>query len=570
MARKHLYLTTVIAAAVLAGRAQAQNVQTQGSLEDRCAALAQGGVDGVEKAEFHPLADAPPPPPFLPPNPPGLKIPAHCEISGAIDKRTGIDGQSYAIRYHLRLPAQWNGRFLFEGGGGTNGTVGSALGMIGFDRPPAIALGYAVVSQDSGHDNTLNNDPARGGQAVFGGDPEARANYGGLSLKRTTDTAKAVIARFYGRNPEHSYFSGCSKGGQEGMFLAQRYPDAFDGIIAAAPGFALPRAALAQTWDVQTFAPLARGADGKADFTRLSGAFTDAQFALVRDAVLAACDADDGLKDGIVGRFDRCTTAKVRPALERTLCKAGTTGACLSPAQLTALERSLGGPRDGKGKAVYAEWPWDGGIGAPGWRGWKLGSSSMPALNVVTGGPALAMIFSVPPTPLRDDPQSLVDYEMRFDFARDVARIYATDAQFPRSAWDDNSARSTDLSGFRAHGGKLIVPHGASDPVFSINDTLNWYRDVFARNGVKTAEFLRVFAVPGMNHCAGGPATDNFDAFTALVNWVEHGQAPDQIMATAGPASPWPGRTRPLCPYPKVATYAGKGSIEDAGNFVCK
>ena len=131
-------------------------------------------------------------------------------------------------------------------------------------------------------------------------------------------------------------------------------------------------------------------------------------------------------------------------------------------------------------------------------------------------------------------------------------------------------ASSTDLSAFKNRGGKLLIVHGVSDPVFSINDTISWWNDVNRANNGTASDFTRLFAVPGMNHCGGGPATDQFDAFTALQNWVEKGTAPDRIVATAGPNSPWPGRTRPLCAYPKQARYNGSGNIEQAGNFVCQ
>jgi feruloyl esterase len=552
------------------GPAPAPTALPTGDLAGRCAALIGG--DGIDQATYHGPAPAPAAAPGAPPAPPGQVLPAHCEVHGTLTPHDGADGQHYAIRYHLRLPAEWNGRFFFQGGAGTNGVVGDALGAVASGRPPALAQGYAVVSQDSGHDNRRNADPAHGGDAVFGTDPRARADYGGASLRPVVAAARGAIRRLYGRGPERSYFVGCSKGGQEGMAAAQRYPELFDGIVAAAPGFALPRAALAQTWDVQTFGALARSTDGRRiEVGRIPATYSAAQLGFVRQAVLDACDADDGLADGIVGRFEGCTAARVLPRLRAHVCTPGQGGdACLSAAQVDALARSLGGPRDGKGRALYASFPWDGGVGAFGWRLWKLGSPAMPALNVLTGGPALATIFTVPPSPIRADPQNMVDWEAAFDMTRDAGRIYATSATFPRSAWTDIAARSPDLAAFRAHGGKLIVPHGGSDPVFSINDTLAWYHEVQAREHGRADAFVRVFPVPGMNHCSGGPATDQFDAFAALVAWVERGQAPDRIVARAGGATPWPGRTRPLCPYPRVATYAGHGSIEDAASFTCK
>ena len=160
-------------------------------------------------------------------------------------------------------------------------------------------------------------------------------------------------------------------------------------------------------------------------------------------------------------------------------------------------------------------------------------------------------------------------YVMGIDGARDGAKLTAASGEFSQSVESFMRADSTDLSAFRNRGGKLVIVHGVSDPAFSINDTINWWNQVNAANNSTADSFTRVFAVPGMNHCAGGPATDQFDAFTALVDWVEKSVAPDRIVATAGAASPWPGRTRPLCPYPRQARYSGSGSIEDAANFVC-
>jgi feruloyl esterase len=155
------------------------------------------------------------------------------------------------------------------------------------------------------------------------------------------------------------------------------------------------------------------------------------------------------------------------------------------------------------------------------------------------------------------------------DLEKDAGKIYAESGVFTKSSWDFMMASSTDLSRYKSHGGRLVIVHGVSDPVFSINDTLSWWNEINKGNNGSAADFVRVFAVPGMNHCGGGPATDQFDAFTALVNWVEKSAAPEKIVATAGPASPWPGRTRPLCAYPAQPRYNGFGSIEDASNFSC-
>lgn len=520
---------------------------------------------------------------------PPVSLPPHCELTGTLRQRTGIDGKRYAIRFHLRLPERWNGRFLFEGGGGSEGDLGSAIGTLAIGTPSALSRGFAVVSEDSGHDNSIDSDPARGGAVAFGLDPEARANYGGASLKPVADAAKAVIDAYYGQPPERSYFYGCSKGGQEGMVFAQRYPGEFDGIVAADPGFSLPRAAVAEAWDTQAFASLvADPRTGRIEANRLPASFSDAQLDLVRGAVLDACDADDGVRDGITAAFGRCTWPKVAVELRRRMCARATRNgqgspeaegpaergerACLTDGQIAVLKRVYGGPKDSHGRALYADWPLDAGIGSAAWRLWKIGPAGggFPGINVAMGATSLAEVFTTPPTALHADVESALGYALRFDFDRDAPKIYATGGAFHRSAWAVISARSPHLEAFRARGGKLIVPQGASDPVFSLNDTLAWYREVDALEHGTAASFVRVFPVPGMAHCNGGPATDEFDAFAALVAWVEKGTAPARILARAGRGSPWPGRTRPLCPYPKIARYKGSGSIEDAANFRCE
>lgn len=501
-----------------------------------------------------------------------MSLPAHCEITGIMRERVGVDGQHYAIRFRVRLPEAWNRRFFFQGGGGSNGDIGNALGLISGGALPALMRGYAVVTQDSGHDNARNSVPERGGPVAFGFDPEARADYGGASLKPVADAAKAAIAAFYGAGPERSYFVGCSKGGQEGMYFAHHSPDEFDGILAGAPGFSLPRAAVAEAWDTQAFASLIAPGKPASDLKpeQLPATFSNAQFARARSAVLEACDAADGVQDGITADWAACTPSRVLPRLKKQVCTDSPD--CLTDAQVKVIERVYGGVKDSKGRALYASWPFDGGIGSVGWRVWKIGPAggNFPGINVAMGATSLASVFTTPPTPVRADLTDGFRFALGFDFDRDTPKLYATSAEFKHSAWQDNSARSPDIAAFRAHGAKMIVPHGVSDPVFSINDTLAWYREVDRLNHGKAADFVRVFPVPGMAHCAGGPATDQFSAFDALVQWVEHGTAPEQIPAKAGPMSPWPGRTRPLCAYPKVARYKGQGSVEEAASFRCE
>ena len=557
--------------------------------EARCAALARAAVGTwadpttvITSATLRPAGAAPAPPPGAPPGPTASRVPEHCEVLGQLRERTGVDGQRYAIKFHVRLPTAWNGRFLFQGGGGSDGNLGDAMGTIGFGLPTALERGFAVLSQDSGHDNRTNVNPARQGTLSFAFDPQARRDVAYASLDVSARTGIAIVRAFYGRAPERSYFYGCSEGGREGMVFAQRFPELFDGIVAAAPGFALPKAAVAEAWDTRAFADLARrmGLVDSAGTPVLARTFSDSALALAADAVLAACDDADGVADGIVGDHRACTTERVAPALAARTCSDGATAGCLTADQVSTLRRVMGGPRNSAGEALYSDWAWDAGIGGragdryhQGWRIWKIGGappSNIPSLNVVLGGASLSAEFTTPPTPLANDPRTLLAYLTSFDMDRDAPKIHARSGAFTESSWDLMGAKSTDLSAFRRRGGKLVVPHGLSDPVFSAHDTMRWWDAVNAASGGHAAEFVRVFPVPGMAHCGGGPATDRYDCLAAVMEWVERGVAPERIVARAGETTPWPGRTRPLCPYPAVARYAGTGSIEDAGSFVCR
>ena len=336
--------------------------------------------------------------------------------AGTLNERPGANGQEYAIHFHLRLPTVWNGRFFFEGGGGSNGNLGAALGVLQGQQPTvALALGYAVVSQDSGHDNRTNNDPARGGTTTFGLDPQARIDFGYNSYQQVTLTAKALIAAYYGRAPQKSYYVGCSEGGREGMMVSQRFPESFDGVLACAPGFRLPRAAVAEAWDSQAFASVARGAnlvDANGQ-PLLNKTFSDEDLALVSSAVLSACDALDGAADGMVQSFTACTTAVVEPKLLAMMCTGEKTALCLMETQIAALKKVFRGASTSAGVQIYSGWAWDAGIGGKvgaaynqGWRSWKLGAYAAPtnsAINLTLGASASAEIFVTPPVPTAID-----------------------------------------------------------------------------------------------------------------------------------------------------------------------
>jgi hypothetical protein len=563
-------------------------VLAQGSGPSAATCNALSGATGlpnpttvIRTVAFASAADARPAAgPLAPPTP---ALPEHCHVTGRIADRAGANGQRYGINFRLRLPTAWNGRFFFEGGGGSNGNIGNAYGVLQGRQPSvALALGYAVVSQDSGHDNQANNDPDRGGSQTFGFDPQARLDFGYNSYDQVATVAKALIERYYGRRPAKSYFAGCSEGGREGMMLSQRYPAQFDGILACSPGLNLPRAAVAEAWDSQAFADVAR-AGGLVDVNgqpHVNKAFTDEDLALVTRAILEACDARDGATDGMVQDFAACTTSVVAPKLSAITCRGAKADTCLSSPQVAALKKVFGGARTSKGAAVYAAWPWDAGVGGRsggtynmGWRIWKLGPYGAPAnaaINLTLGASALPSIFVTPPVAVPMAGGGAAAYMLAFDVNQYRPALDNRADEFKASALEFMQADSTDLSAFKGRGGKLVIAQGVSDPVFSILDTIAWWEALNKANGGRAAEFTRLFAVPGMNHCAGGPSTDQFDAFGALVAWVEQGTAPDQILATAGPGTPWPGRTRPLCSYPAQARFKGIGDLETADSFICQ
>jgi len=509
-------------------------------------------------------------------------LPEHCEVLGRMGERTGADKQRYAINFRLRLPVEWNGRLFFDGGSETNGFVGNAHGDLQGNQPTAaLTLGYAVVAQDSGHDNRTNNDPKRGGAHSFGFDPEARLDFGYRSYDEVTRAAKAIIARHYGRSVEKSYFAGCGEGGREGMALARRFPQHFDGILACAPGVHLPQAALGALADSRAFAAVARtfGATDPEGRPLLPKAFTDEDLALVGGAVLEACDRLDGLVDGLSQNFTGCTDAVVLPQLKAITCKAEKTPQCLAAAQVTAITTVMSGAKLPDGRLVYAPRVWDPGIGGrmrlgfnQGWRSWKLGnytSRTNNSLDLAVASGAVASIFTSPPTAV-DPAEGPVAYGLAVNLAQAARAMTVPSGIFRESAVDFMRADATDLAAFRDRGGKMIIIHGAADPVFSLADTVDWWNALNKAEAGRAANFARVYAVPGMNHRGGGPSTDQFDAFAALVEWVEKGTAPDRIIATARAATMWPGRTRPLCPYPQRARYSASGSIEDAANFECR
>lgn len=495
-------------------------------------------------------------------------LPDYCKIVGAIDQRVGVDNQPYAIKFQVLAPLgdSWNKKFLFIGGGGSNGVVGNGLSAQGVATSP-LSRGYAVLTQDSGHDNAVDNLPSKSGTRTFNFDFQARQDNGFRSYDRATVVTKEIIKEAYGQAPERSYFAGCSEGGREALMVTQRFPSYFDGVVAGSPLLPAPIASLVRpAFILQTYAKLAtkQGNVDRNGLPFLNKTFSDADIAVLTKGITAACDALDGAVDGLSQDFKACTAAFDPATLQ---CAAGQTSGCLTADQVSALKTQMAGiPGD-------MRWNWDIGIGAGQLRSWWIGpynatqtssnwSTSAYVTSYMTPVPAVDMVANNGSDPYRA--------MLNFDVTNDLSSLYATSETHPQSSWDLMYASDPDLSDFRGHGGKIVMFQGTSDGAFTIEQTIAYLRQVDAMSGGTSSQFMRLFPVANMGHCGGGDGTTSFDMLKALEDWVEKGQAPDSVLATAPSGTPWPGRTRPLCPYPKVARYKGTGSIEDANNFSCQ
>lgn len=504
-------------------------------------------------------------------------IPEHCVIKGALNERVSpVDGKKYAIGFEMRLPSQWNGRFFYQANGGLDGILHPAFGDIlgGGPRSNGLTKGFAVISSDAGH--AMEKVPGIGG-GLFGLDPQARLDYGYNAVAQLTPMSKAIIAAYYGKRPDKSYIVGTSNGGRHGMVAAARDSGEYDGVLATAPGYRLPYAALTQISDAQQFAKVA-AKDAKTGRPDLNASFTPADLNFVANKVLERCDALDGLKDGIVSDLMGCQKA-FNVARDIPACSAKPDGQCLTVDQKKVLGDVFAGPRTRTGQPVYSAKAWDPGIAGKDWRTWKFVNAVGPRDPLAVG-----FVFSTPPVSHREmdgKGTSIIDYVMKYDLDRDGQRIFARDATYAQSSVEFMLPPEAEkMSKFVARGGKLLVAHGSSDPVFSVLDTVNWYEQFTAFHGKAARDSARFFIVPGMNHSRNGLATDQYDMVDALVAWVELGKAPDAIVAAARgkgsnlpntevPASWSPTRTRLLCAYPQVARYDGKGDSEAASSFRC-
>ena len=510
-------LALVIACAAVPALAQSPTTGPQ-----NCAALRNLQLPGVAISEV--TAEWIPAGPSAPPGAP-TELPAHCRLQAMLERRTGVDGQQYGIGFALSLPATWNRRFLFQGGGAYNGVVNPPIGRFPgwINELSGLARGFAVASTDSGHRGTQPFDGA------FFRDQQATLDFAYRAIERVTAVAKVIIAQHYAQPAARSYYAGCSTGGREAMQAAQRYPMEFDGVIAGAPAMRANYVVLGADWvGVQLDQVAPRGADGK-PVTR--DALSSTQKQAVIEGIRNACDANDGVRDGLVFNTSSC-----RFDPKTLVCGGKNSGAgCLSAAQADALQRAFAGPVTSYGRQLYSPFLFDTGIA-------DLGGFN----GLLHGG------FVRSPTPTTD-----LAAAARWADKDGPATLINTDG------W-------TNLTTFVNRGGKMLLFHGVSDPGFSALDTVDYYTRLGAANGGADAvkQWARLFLIPGMGHCQGGSlTTDSYDSLTALVEWVERGVAPDALIA-ARPGEP--RLTRPLCAYPRYAHYSGRGDPANASSFECR
>ncbi len=529
-----------------------------------CAALAATVLANgeIERAEMVAAGE------LQPPAGPRLSdLPAFCRIVG-----TAKPTPRSHIGYEVWLPLTgWSGRTHMVGNGAYSSEIRYTL------LATLVRSGAVAVATDTGH---------QGDDLIFGvSNPDAIVDWGRRSVHESIEAAQRLVKAFYGRASHHTYFSGCSTGGHQALTEAQYFPDDFDGIIAGDPGNNRTNLNLGFLWQfLQNHAP------GDNTHTILDRA----ALARVTRAVVAQCDALDGVTDGVVANPSRCP---FKP--EQLLCASGQTTDCLTPRQVTALSAMYAGPRrPGTGERLYPGWP--------------VGSEFVSGQGASMGWD---LYWSNPAHP--EEPQR-VDYFRRwifndtawnwwhFDWDKDVDAARTSMA-------DRTDAKRTDLSAFRSHGGKLIMFVGWQDPVVSAYDTVAYYEAVTRQaGGLREARsFANLFLVPGMEHCAGGPGATNFSSTTrdswplvsdpehdvslALQAWVESGREPRELVAAkyltapsasdasvpAGPLSPVPtvspdaaqrkvSFTRKLCAYPAEGIYLGRGDPNSAANWVCK
>ncbi|HSH91904.1 MAG TPA: tannase/feruloyl esterase family alpha/beta hydrolase [Ramlibacter sp.] len=474
--------------------------------------------------------------------------PPHCRVLGKI---APLDPKAPAIQFQVNLPARWNGRSVQYGGGGFNGVLISGLSLVPaarFEQPAPLAQGYVTYGTDSGHQNVAGQPPQ-----TFALNDEALVNFAHASYKKVRDVAVTLMQRAYGSGPEKLYFVGSSEGGREGLTMAQRYPRDFDGIFSRVPVI---------NWTALQHAGTRNGVASMGE-----GWLRPAQVKLVHDAVLAACDAADGVADGVVSNFDGCLRT-FDPAKLR--CATGAGGdTCLNESQVRAVQTLRTAWRSpfplAHGVTEYPGWG-IGGEGTPafgpsgGWNAWWMGSSA-PA---------------IPPQPSNGIAWVYGSGALLYFYARNPqldVRQYRPENFAPRIAEVSQLMDSTnpDLSAFHARGGKLIMLEHMADYAQSPYAGIRYYESVVARMGKdNTDRFLRLYTAPGVDHVGSG-APANVDMLGALANWVERGQAPSNLQLVEQEVKA-PAfnviRSRPLCEWPAWPRYRS-GDPAQAASFEC-
>jgi serine/threonine protein kinase len=470
-------------------------------------------------------------------------LPSFCRVEGSIEPTEDSE-----IHFAVWMPAdRWNGRFRGVGNYGFAGKIEFG------DMAAAVRGGYAAGSTDTGH-------RGEGEDSEWAlNHPEKVADFGYRAVHEMTVQAKAIVRSFYGQAPLYSYFQGSSDGGREALMEVQRYPDDYEGILAGAPGMSWTNLFTAALYNVYphpaTYIPASK-------------------IPAISAAVLSACDALDGISDGIVNDPRQC---HFDPSTLR--CKGAESDSCLTSAQVSQLQKIYGGLRNSKGQQLFPGYMPGGEEGEDGWAAWISGSSP---------GQSVANIFGL------NFFRNMVVENPGWDF-RSVSAEHAVQMAERKTGRAINPS-DPDLRRFRAHGGKLIVYHGWSDPAIPALSTIHYYDNVVANMGLQETEgFVRLYVAPGMHHAMLGPGPNFFgqvdlagiggppgiptptdpqhNISSALVQWVENGVAPGPIIATkyVNDLDPSQGvkMTRPLCPYPQIAKYKGSGDTNDATNFVC-
>lgn len=439
---------------------------------------------------------------------PATTVPAHCRVAAVLEPSSDSH-----IEMELWMPSEdWNGKFLAVGNGGWAGNIETGAMATG------LARGYATASTDTGH---------KGGSASFAaGHPEKLIDFGYRSMHEMAVQSKTILQSFYSRAPQLSYYQGCSTGGRQGLMEAQRFPADFDAIIAGAP------VNNALHLNIQS---VSRQIDMLREPARI---LPREKVALLANAVVTKCDANDGVKDGIISDPQSC---RFDPAVLQ--CKAGDGQDCLTAAQVETAKRAWSPVKTQAGEIVYPG-------SAPGFEaGYRMPVPGMPLTPLFT-----------------DTPRFLGHQDANWD-----PMTFALDADLALAIKNAGFIESTDpdLAKFKARGGKLLLYHGWADPGPAPQNTINYLSAVAARLDGNQEDWMRLFLMPGMGHCSGGVGPDRADFLSAMEAWREKGEAPAHIEAARAANQSVTAMTRPLCPYPQVARFTGAGSTDDAKNFVC-